>query len=36
MDYVDEVASQLVVADGERAVHLEVAEHELDAIALII
>ncbi len=36
MDHAEEAVSKLVVAGGDGAVDLEVAEHALDAIALLV
>ena len=36
MDHAEEAAGQFVVAGGDGAVDLEVAEHALDAVALLV
>ena len=36
MDHAEEAIGQLVVAGGDGAVDLEVTEHALDAVALLI
>lgn len=36
MDHAEEAIGQLIVAGGDGAVDLEVAEHALDAVALPI
>lgn len=36
MDHAGEAIGQLVVAGGDGAVDLEVAEHALDAVALLV
>ncbi len=36
MDHTEEAVSELVVAGGDGAVDLEVAEHALDAVALLV
>jgi len=36
MDHAEEAVGQLIVAGGDGAVDLEVAEHALDAIALLV
>lgn len=35
-DHSKEAVSQLVVAGGDVAIYLEVAEHALDAVALLV
>ncbi|TWD12529.1 hypothetical protein FB595_10182 [Sphingobium sp. AEW010] len=36
MDHAEEAVCQLVIAGGDSAVNLEMAEHTLDAIALLV
>lgn len=36
MDHAGEAAGQLVIAGGDGAVDLEMAEHTLDAVALFV
>ena len=36
MDHAEEAVGQLIVAGGDGAVDLEVAEHALDAVALLV
>ncbi len=36
MDHAEEAVGELVVASGDSAVDLEVAEHALDAVALLV
>ena len=36
MDHAEEAVGQLVVAGGDSAVDLQVAEHALDAVALLV
>jgi len=36
MDHAEEAAGELVVAGGDGAVDLQVTEHSLDAIALLV
>ena len=36
MDHAEEAVGKLVVAGGDGAVDLEVAEHALDAVALLV
>nr|WP_197277449.1 hypothetical protein [Sphingomonas profundi] len=36
MDHAEEAAGELVIAGGDGAVDFEVAEHALDAVALLV
>ena len=36
MDHAEEAVGQLVIAGGDSAVDLQVAEHPLDAVALFV
>ena len=36
MDHAEEAVGQLIVAGGDGAVDLEVTEHALDAVALLV
>lgn len=36
MDHAEEAAGQLVIAGGDGSVDLELAEHTLDAVALLV
>ena len=36
MDHAEEAVGQLIVSGGDGAVNLEVAEHALDAVALLV
>ncbi len=36
MDHAEEAVGQLIVAGGDGAVDLELAEHALDAVALLV
>ena len=36
MDHTEEAAGQLIVAGGDGAVDLEVAEHSFDAVTLLV
>jgi len=36
MDHAEEAAGELVITGGDGAVDLEVAEHALDAVALLV
>lgn len=36
VDHAEEAVGQLIVSGGDRTVDLEVAEHALDAIALLV
>ena len=36
MDHAEEAVGQLIVAGGDGAINLEVAEHALDSVALLV